>query len=1062
MPSNEAPPLDPSADSGDEKEESNALERLLYFLKQRAVVLGPRPEVLELPPALPQPPVAEVEPRAASDVDVEAEAESFQFPADFRLNLLSSYRERQRSGERSVAFSLDDLQAAAVLAAPSNNWIPRGPSVVRKGQASNRPPVSGRVTGVAVARGGERVYVASANGGVWRSDDGGLSWRSMMEAWDLDPTTASSDSLSCGAIAIDLEDPDRVYVGTGEGDNVFIRGGSILGTGAYFGVGPIRSDDGGQNWYTEPVAPGSETAGGSAFYALAIDPGDRERVVGATIDGLYRREPAGAGNYHWVRKLQGIFTSVVAARADGQTAFFAARWGGAVYYSQDGDAWNPVGKGLPSALAGRVGLAVQPHNPAAVYCLIERRDNHMTLGVWRLDAGGGSWKNVGGHPPNLLGNQGSYDLAIAIDPADVNLIYLGGATVAAGGQWSASLYRCRVTATASGITYAMTPTYIGATVHPDVHTLHFTPGDGNSLWVGCDGGLFFNGSASASADFVQRNVGLATLTMNHMGLHPAEEAVLFAGTQDNGTLRYTGEEVWLHSGAGDGGCVVVNWNDPYSVVRVYVKGAMSRTRDGGQRYNSWNQDVSLPAADRDRAEFYPPLAGAPYNPASPQEAEILAFGGRRPWVSYDFGDNWKSIPDNLPTDELSLNIFSLAFASATRLYVGTDARPAVDANGNPVTVGGDVYMCEETEGRWSRVSIAAAPLLAGPVTCIAIDPADPTGDSIYITLGGNGDYRHVWRYDGSAWEARSGPRAGSPDSLLDVQHNVIVVDPEHTQHLYAGADIGVWRSLDGGATWAPFVNGLPDAAVVDLKIFMPTRVLLASTHGRGVFERTLDTDEALGTELYVRDTQLDIRRVPSAYGGNDPTAFGQQIAPGHSPDIKVDTDAAAGGYQLPAGPINFLEYADALNDRSNDVPAMDSGGGFLQHRVYVQVHNRGIVPADNVRVTLLLAQASNGIPDLPQNYDQNLLAGKPINSPAWKTVGVPQVLQGVQVGLPRVAVFDFPSNMLLPPAGGASSVDYALLALIHCPDDVYTNSQTSVGVLTREERKAALRMITVR
>ncbi|MDT5059558.1 MAG: hypothetical protein QOH63_17 [Acidobacteriota bacterium] len=1058
MPTNENP-LNEAPMTPDEGEESHAYERLIAFIKQRTTPLQPRREDF-----IPAEPMAEPQPMMASDTSESAASEpeltEFNLPQNFRNRLINSYRERQQSAEMSPVGAFgEDIAPAAVLSAPANNWIPTGPSVMRKGQASNRPAVSGRLAGIAVARGGKRVYIASANGGVWRSDDGGLSWRSTMEAWDLDPTTDSSDSLACGAIALDLDDPDRIYVGTGEGDTVFIKGGKVTGTGAYFGVGPIRSDDGGRNWRQEPFAPGSQPTEGSAFYALAVDPKDRENVVGATIHGLYRREPDGSGGYHWARKRTGIFTSVVVTRGDGITVFSAAQWGGGVFFSFDGDKWDALGTGFPVPGAGRVGLAVQPLNPEVLYCLIERMSDHGTLGVWRFDAGSNAWKVVAGHPPQLLGNQGSYDLAIAVDPTEENLIYLGGASFRPpGGQYSASLYRCQVIS--SGSAYKMIPVYMGASVHADVHTLHFTPDERNSLWVGCDGGLFYNNEASGSDIFVQRNVGLATATMNKIGLHPTEHAVLFCGTQDNGTIRYTGEEVWFHSGAGDGGFVVINWNDPYKIVRTYVQGIMYGTTDGGQSYNSWNKNVSIPL-DLKRAEFYAPLAGTPYNPAAPAEADILAFGGMRPWLSHNFGDAWQSIPNNDQTDELGFPITALMFASATRLYVGTNTREATDENGQLVTIGGEVYRFDLSNNHWTRTRISATPLLVGPITSIAVDPSDQSGDSIYLTLGGIGDYRHVWHYDGSTWEERSGPPHTSPDSLLDVQHNVVVIDPLNTGNLYVGADIGVWRSTDSGATWATFVNGLPDAAVLDLKIFEPQRLLFASTHGRGVFERILDSDTAPGTELYIRDTQLDLRRFPSAYGAPDPTIFGSRVKAGASPDIKVDVPTASGVYQSPSNRINFFEFVDTIEDRSDAVTALDSTVGTVNHRVYVQVHNRGVVPAADIRVMLLLAPASNGIPSLPNAYEVNVQNGTPINNPQWKTVDV-QTIDEIQIGSPKVASFDLPSSMLLPPAAPAVGAEYVLLALIHCSLDEFLNNERQVSALGINERKATYKLINVR
>lgn len=1009
--------------------ESGPLERERAFAATRFATVRPR----GAPPPPPLAPLTPGQPPSEQEVGL--------LPPSFRQKLITEYRKRQQDALPPAAPGGPGAAPLAPLPPPANNWIPIGPSVVRQGQAANRPAVSGRVAGLAVASGGARVYAASANGGVWRSDDSGQTWHSTMEAWDLDPTTSSSDSLACGAIAIHPANPDRIYVGTGE---------AIGSLDAYFGVGPIRSDDGGDNWFTEPVAPGSPTLAGTGFYRLAVDPGDPERVTGATPRGLYRREPNGSGGFHWARKVTGVFTSVVAARTGSTTTFYAARQGGGVFSSTDGHNWIAVGTGFPTANVGRIGLAVQSINPNVVYALIAKPSsglNHM-LGVWRLDTGTNTWRQVGGAPGDLFGSdptrngQGWYDLAIAVDPNNVNRVYLGGSTKWVGGQWSGSLYRSAVSSSGSGagLTYSMTNTHIGANVHPDIHGLEFTPGDSSKLWVGCDGGVFYTADAVGSASFEARNVGLNTLTMQYLATHPAEDAVLFCGTQDNGTTRYTGEEAWLHSASGDGGFVVINWNDPYRVLRTYVTGNMETATDGGQGYGSWT-DASLPSADLNNAEWYAPLIGTPPNPAAPADANIVAFGGRRPWISTTFGGGWQSIPSNNNSDDLPANILSLVFASAMRLYAGT--------------TGGEVYRFVKSGATWTRTRIDAAPLLAGlPVTDIAVDPADSTGNSIYITFGGSGDYRHVWRFDGTNWQQRSGPAAGSANSLLNVQHNAIVVDPNHTNHLYIGADIGVWRSTDSGATWSVFSNGLPDAAVLDLKLHNGRRLLWAATHGRGVYERTLDTEKALGVELYVRDTQLDRGRHPTVDGLNDPIQPGQQVWHYRGPDIKVDVPSATGTYQTPTDQINFFQFVDKIVDGSGGVAAVDPALGVAHNRVYVQVHNRGVTPANNVQVMVLLANASAGLPNLPAGYEANVQAGTAISTPHWQTVGF-QTLNDLRVGFPQVAAFDLPSTLLPPPASLAGNAHFCLLALLHSPDDPFGNTQTHVDTLSPNERKAA-------
>src|SRR5207253_664714 len=137
-------------------------------------------------------------------------------------------------------------------------------------------------------------------------------------------------------------------------------------------------------------------------------------------------------------------------------------------------------------------------------------------------------------------------------------------------------------------------------------------------------------------------------------------------------------------------------------------------------------------------------------------------------------------------------------------------------------------------GAWSVTrldNVAAGPLgLTGLISDVAVDWADQTLASVYVAFGGRGDQRRVWRFDGTRWEARSGPANGN--HLLDVEHNALVVDREAPANLYVGSDIGVWHSSDHGLNWEPLQNGLPDAPVFDLHIQPTQRFLLADTYGR--------------------------------------------------------------------------------------------------------------------------------------------------------------------------------------------------------------------------------------
>ena len=124
-----------------------------------------------------------------------------------------------------------------------------------------------------------------------------------MDAFDLNPNNFASTSLCGGAIAIDSANPDRVYVGTGEGDTDNLFANRIVNAlPAYRGIGPIRSDDGGLTWVNEPSSP---SLAGFSFFQIAVDPADPEHCVAATTNGLYERVPAAAGGSEWQRRRNG-------------------------------------------------------------------------------------------------------------------------------------------------------------------------------------------------------------------------------------------------------------------------------------------------------------------------------------------------------------------------------------------------------------------------------------------------------------------------------------------------------------------------------------------------------------------------------------------------------------------------------------------------------------------------------------------------------------------------------------------------------------------------------------
>jgi len=580
---------------------------------------------------------------------------------------------------------------SVMRAAPAGSarvWVPLGPSVVLEGQAGSRPRVAGRVRDLQVSPDGQRVYAATANGGVWFSGDGGDSW-DPLGGWAVTGTppniTSPANVLVCGCIYVRFgatAASDEVLVGTGE---LMPQGVSSLGSGMpavknsgvgiLRAVGPATAGTFAQVWNIE----GTNLAQRGIF-RLAADPDQPTPTtfVAATTFGLWMR--AGAPTATWSNVPAAPFntgarlvcTDVLWVHGAGATPnrlWVAVRdkFGNksSLWVSDSGPAGPftevilPVSLPAVSLLPRRISLAAAPSDPSIVYALAEANL------VWRLD--NLTPTAVTDIPPGLLGeephrDQGDYDQAIAVHPTRPERIVLGGAGVTADGEWSASLYLADVTRptpttykfgfNATEKTATSDDSYIGHGVHADVHVVRFARATGTSqLWVGCDGGVFRSMSGDADNrglkhSFIARNTGIAALECGYVATHPAVDGYILAGTQDNGTLERIGDTVWRPRFFGDGGGVVFNPVAPQQCINQYH--SSSWRGDGIPGYirpvlrstGSRDDGTTDEQTEDDYASFYSG-ADAIANGAA---ACRVAFGTHRVWFSENFGTSWQTLP----------------------------------------------------------------------------------------------------------------------------------------------------------------------------------------------------------------------------------------------------------------------------------------------------------------------------------------------------------------------------------------------------------------------------------
>lgn len=569
---------------------------------------------------------------------------------------------------------------------------------------------------------------------------------------------------------------------------------------------------------------------------------------------------------------------------------------------------------------------------------------------------------------NPLGrNQRDFDQTIAVDVVtiagvDVDRIYLGGNVAAP----SASVWCMDVVGStlvpAPGVSRvgpppggdgATTAGLIGDDVHPDVHMIRFAGDAPNrQVWVATDGGVFVSTQAGRAQTFAARATGMAALEANFIAPHPTSSHFAAFGSQDNGRHSRIGDVVWEDMMGGDGGGVAFHPNQSQIIVSQYYRADWASDPIGFASpldQNSFTVDIST---DRESnlSAFYS-------GPAVVRRAATvgrLAIGTNRVWLTDNLGsggvNTWRVLP------------FPGGVAPNPRLGGGDlPANHGVGVPGGPPmapVVGGtgplgDVITAkwasetvilvlfanglvrwtqDAVTGQWSsRVLVAPAGVVLAPAVTDAPDPAVtmlsdvapiPGTDDFYLVTAGSvvGETCLLFHDAGSRFyptqlRGQLGP--------LDPAYSS-VVDPAETSNVYVGTVTGVWRGIRGAGppaaglpwphTWTWDVNGLPQAAVQDLAIWVdPTgaasspRLLRAAIQARGIWELDLKAatePQRTYLRVHLRD---DRRRLPTPMANPRLRPGATEVVPFASPDITIRPQASpatAPTWQLGAAQIH--------------------------------------------------------------------------------------------------------------------------------------------------------------
>ncbi|HKU23487.1 MAG TPA: choice-of-anchor D domain-containing protein [Terriglobales bacterium] len=753
------------------------------------------------------------------------------------LKMQADQRSRQLKQQPTGPNVSSSSSTAFATALSTTAWTLIGPKPTSTPFEFN--PVSGRVTALAVdPTNANIVYLGGAEGGVWKSTDGGTTWT---------PLTDNQPSLAIGSIAIDPENPQTIYVGTGEENFNF---------DAYFGAGILKSTDGGATWATVGTGPEDGPFGPKPYFyggyvgSLAVDPQNRQVLLAAVsevsnLGGVWR---SADGGQTWTQIGLGLPTQVFFDPTNGNVAYAAIAGSGVYKSTNAGMTWTAVnGTGtnvLNVTNSFKISVALDPRHTSTLYASVtsypDSSGSSTVLGFYKTADGGANWtaiwtpaKSTSSNFPSTYcspaGEPGQcwYDNVVAVDPTS-SAVFVGGSLEATTNSESGALWR----SDDGGITWSdIDPPTTASGVqalHPDLHVIAFAAG-GGPMYVGTDGGLWSTINISTSpVTWTNLNTPLA-LTQFYPGLSIAayDSNFTLGGTQDNGVQYYSGSLVWQMIGCGDGAQTAI---DPSGSGMVYIgcvyfpgpnnRGFLYKFIPG----SGWAEaDSGIDGSDS--GEFIPPLAIDPSNP------QALYFGTYRVYQTLDGGANWTAISGSLSYSYNGpLTAIAVAPSDPNTVYTGSD-------NGY---IAGTFNASAGSGANWQIIGgVAGLPLRY--ITALAVDPHNAR--NVYATLSGYcqsgtstcpSGKGHVFEYiDGSgAWNDLSG-------NLPDVPVNDIAVDPDMPNALYVATDIGVFATTDGGTTWAPLGTGLPSVVVLGLKVQHATRVLRAASHGRSAWDLQL-------------------------------------------------------------------------------------------------------------------------------------------------------------------------------------------------------------------------------
>jgi len=683
--------------------------------------------------------------------------------------------------------------------------------------------MSGRIAAVAAVNENGRltVFVAAASGGVWKSVNGGTTFKPVFDRQSVQ---------SIGAVAIDPSNSKTVWVGTGE---AWTRNSVSIGDGIY------KSTDGGENWTNMGLKDSEHIA------KILVDPKDSNTVLACATGHVWNdNDERGVfktsdGGNTWKKVLSGANGSIgcgmIAVSPHEPKTIFASMWdfrrqgwtfrsggpGSGLYQSTDGgDHWtelnNGNSKGLPEKPWGRIALAVAPSKPQVVYAMIESKKSAL----FRSDDGGKTWNRL--DASRFMIWRPFYFANLIVDPKDENKIFKpdGPLLLSVNGGQSFSS--------------------VGGGAHGDFHDVWIDPNNPNVMYTGDDGGLWRSEDGGTRW---KHQANLPTAQFYHVSVDNANPYHVYGGLQDNsswiGDSSYPGgvtNSRWENIYNGDGFWVFEDPSDPDYIYAEYQGGTVGRVN----RHTLENRPIQpLPNYNENKLRFN---WNTPIH-MSPNEKGTIYIGAQFLFRSRDHGQSWERISPDLTTNDPEkqkqeesggVTVDNSSAEMHTSIYSISES----PKNGQLIWVGtddGNLQITRDGAKTWTNVVANVSGLAqnswVSTIEASRFDEATAYATFDRHTFGDMKPYAYKTTDYGKTWTSLNVQENG----VLGYAH-VIKEDTVDPNLLFLGTEFGLWISVDGGQHWARYkASNFPSVAVRDLVVHPRESDLVLATHGRGIW-----------------------------------------------------------------------------------------------------------------------------------------------------------------------------------------------------------------------------------